>query len=111
MPGQRPGHAGVHDQELVLKPADIIAYVSRYMTLVPGRPHSRFTGTPSGVGCFRKPPIYLKHGDECVVEIDGIGRLTNTVQSEQQHSLSANQQTREDGPRAAGRRRPAGAKL
>ena len=39
------------------------------------------TGTPSGVGCFRKPPIFLKHGDECIVEIDGIGRLTNMVKS------------------------------
>lgn len=74
-------------RELIFKPADIIAYVSKYMTLVPG--DLIFTGTPSGVGCFRKPPIYLQHGDECVVEIDGIGRLTNKVQSQQHASKRA----------------------
>ena len=40
-----------------------------------------FTGTPGGVGVFRKPPVFLKHGDETVVEIDGLGRLTNVVTS------------------------------
>ena len=39
------------------------------------------TGTPGGVGVFRKPPLFLKHGDEVVVEIEGLGRLTNKVQS------------------------------
>ena len=66
--------------ELIFKPADIIAYASRFMTLLPG--DVILTGTPSGVGCFRKPPIYLKDGDVCIVEIDGIGRLTNTVRAD-----------------------------
>jgi 2-keto-4-pentenoate hydratase/2-oxohepta-3-ene-1,7-dioic acid hydratase in catechol pathway len=39
------------------------------------------TGTPPGVGLGRKPPIYLKDGDEVTVEIDGIGSLTNPVQA------------------------------
>jgi 2-keto-4-pentenoate hydratase/2-oxohepta-3-ene-1,7-dioic acid hydratase in catechol pathway len=33
------------------------------------------------VGFARKPPIFLKAGDEVVVEIDGIGRLTNPVKA------------------------------
>ena len=32
-----------------------------------------------GVGCFRKPPLWLQHGDEVVCEIDGIGRIANRV--------------------------------
>ena len=49
------------------------------MTLKPG--DLILTGTPSGVGCFRKPPLWLKHGDEVVCEIDGIGRISNRVQA------------------------------
>jgi len=37
------------------------------------------TGTPGGVGCFRKPPIWLKDGDQVDCEIDGIGCITNRV--------------------------------
>lgn len=37
------------------------------------------TGTPHGVGAARTPPVFLKHGDEVSIEIDGIGRLTNPV--------------------------------
>ena len=66
--------------ELIFKPADVVAYVSKFMTLMPG--DLILTGTPSGVGCFRKPPIFLKDGDTCVVEIDGLGKLTNTVRAE-----------------------------
>ena len=35
------------------------------------------TGTPNGVGAFRDPPIYMKDGDEVIVEIEHIGRLAN----------------------------------
>jgi len=66
-------------RELIFKPADVIAYASRYFTLTPG--DLIFTGTPGGVGVFRKPPLFLKHGDEVIVEIDGLGRLTNPVAS------------------------------
>ena len=52
-------------------------YASTYFTLNPG--DLIFTGTPGGVGIFRKPPVSLRHGDEVVVEIDGIGKLTNVV--------------------------------
>jgi 2-keto-4-pentenoate hydratase/2-oxohepta-3-ene-1,7-dioic acid hydratase in catechol pathway len=37
------------------------------------------TGTPGGVGYAMKPPVFLKEGDEVVVEIEGIGRLVNTI--------------------------------
>ena len=66
-------------RELIFKPADIIEYASRYFTLNAG--DLIFTGTPGGVGVFRKPPIFLKDGDECVVEIEGLGRLTNAVRA------------------------------
>ena len=36
-------------------------------------------GTPPGVGFARKPPVYLKAGDVCEVEIDGLGVLRNPV--------------------------------
>jgi 2-keto-4-pentenoate hydratase/2-oxohepta-3-ene-1,7-dioic acid hydratase in catechol pathway len=38
------------------------------------------TGTPGGVGAARKPPVWLRPGDEVVVDIDGVGRLRNPVQ-------------------------------
>ena len=58
----------------------LVSYLSRCMTLYPGS--IIMTGTPSGVGVGRKPPVYLKPGDTVTVEIDGIGRLTNPVQLE-----------------------------
>jgi len=64
-------------RELVHGPAQVVAYASRFMTLKPG--DLIFTGTPGGVGCFRKPPIWLKDGDEVICEIDCIGRITNRV--------------------------------
>lgn len=39
------------------------------------------TGTPPGVGAFRQPPIYLRHGDVVDVEVEGIGRLSNTIEA------------------------------
>ena len=58
---------------------ELIAFISRGITLQPGDVIS--TGTPHGVGFARKPPIYLKDGDEVVVEVEGIGKLTNPVTS------------------------------
>lgn len=53
----------------------LVSYLSQVMTLEPG--DLIFTGTPPGVGMARNPPIYLKHGDECEVEIEKIGVLKN----------------------------------
>lgn len=55
--------------------ARIIAHCSRAFTLRPGDVIA--TGTPGGVGIFRDPPLLLGDGDEVVVEIEKIGRLSN----------------------------------
>ncbi|XP_071445139.1 oxaloacetate tautomerase fahd2, mitochondrial [Hetaerina americana] len=55
----------------------IIAFISRFFTLLPG--DVILTGTPPGVGHFRKPPEYLKVGDEVECEIEGIGKIRNKV--------------------------------
>ncbi|KAL3815788.1 hypothetical protein ACHAXA_001682 [Cyclostephanos tholiformis] len=63
---------------LVFSTPQIVSYLSKFMTLHPGDIIA--TGTPPGVGCFRKPnPLYLKEGDVVECEIEGIGILRNTV--------------------------------
>jgi len=57
--------------------ADLIAFLSRGMTLDAGDVIA--TGTPSGVGAFRDPPVYLKPGDQIEIEVEGIGVLSNPV--------------------------------
>lgn len=57
--------------------AELIAIVSAEVTLDPG--DVIVTGTPSGVGVFREPPIFLAPGDVVTVEVERIGRLTNPV--------------------------------
>ncbi len=56
---------------------DLIAKLSECMTLEPG--DVIVTGTPAGVGYARTPPIYMKDGDVCEIEIEGIGILSNPV--------------------------------
>lgn len=56
----------------------LVSYVSRYMTLMPGDIIA--TGTPSGVGMGRKPePVWLKPGDIVELEIAGLGRQRQQV--------------------------------
>ncbi len=55
----------------------LIAELSRGMTLLAGT--YILTGTPSGVGAARKPPVFLKDGDQVEVEIERVGVLRNTV--------------------------------
>ena len=62
---------------MVFDVADLISILSRTMTLEPG--DVLVTGTPSGVGMARKPPLFMKPGDVCEVEIEGIGILRNPV--------------------------------
>ena len=57
----------------------LIAFLSRFMTLMPGDIIA--TGTPPGVGLGRDPPLWLKNGDVVECEIDGIGTLSNPVVS------------------------------
>jgi acylpyruvate hydrolase len=54
----------------------LVSTISEFTTLEPG--DLILTGTPSGVGMQRDPPLLLKAGDVVSVEIDGIGRIQNT---------------------------------
>jgi 2,4-didehydro-3-deoxy-L-rhamnonate hydrolase len=62
---------------LVFGVDEVISYASRASTLEEG--DLILTGTPAGVGIFRKPPRLLRPGDEITIEIEGIGSLTNPV--------------------------------
>ncbi|KJX96549.1 fumarylacetoacetate hydrolase domain-containing protein 2 [Zymoseptoria brevis] len=55
----------------------LVAFCSQGQTLPAGT--MIMTGTPGGVGLFMKPPNFLKNGDEVVVEIEGIGRISNRM--------------------------------
>ncbi|MBN2034553.1 MAG: fumarylacetoacetate hydrolase family protein [Deltaproteobacteria bacterium] len=61
---------------MIFKIPQVIHFLARHLTLMPG--DIILTGTPHGVGAFREPSIYLKDGDEVVVEIEKVGRLVNT---------------------------------
>jgi 2-keto-4-pentenoate hydratase/2-oxohepta-3-ene-1,7-dioic acid hydratase in catechol pathway len=65
--------------EMVFGVAELISFISQGITLEPGDLIA--TGTPSGVGFARKPPIFLRDGDTVEVSIDQIGTLSNPVQS------------------------------
>lgn len=64
---------------LIFNVPSLISFLSRSFTLVPG--DIILTGTPKGVGTFRDPPVYMKDGDEVIVEIEGVGRLINTCRT------------------------------
>jgi 2-keto-4-pentenoate hydratase/2-oxohepta-3-ene-1,7-dioic acid hydratase in catechol pathway len=64
-------------KDMVFGVAELIAYISRGITLEPGDVIS--TGTPAGVGFSRNPPVFLRAGSSVTVEIEGIGELTNSV--------------------------------
>jgi acylpyruvate hydrolase len=59
----------------------LVSYVSSLATLEPG--DVLLTGTPAGIGCNRKPMVFLRPGDRVSVHIDGIGTLTNPVVAEE----------------------------
>ncbi len=63
--------------QLIFPVDELVSYISRTMTLMPGDIIS--TGTPGGVGVFRNPAVFLKPGDVITVEIEGIGKLVNPV--------------------------------
>jgi len=52
-------------------------FCPRFVTLYPG--DVILTGTPPGVGVFRKPPVFLKKGDEVQCEIEELGIIINKV--------------------------------
>src|SRR5215831_14625402 len=61
---------------MIFNVAYLIHYISQGITLEPGDVIA--TGTPEGVGVFRKPPVLLKDGDVFEVVIEGLGALRNT---------------------------------
>ena len=60
--------------------ADLVSYISQYMTLQPGDVIT--TGTPPGVGMARNPRVFLKPGDEMVLQVAGLGEQHLTVVAE-----------------------------
>jgi 2-keto-4-pentenoate hydratase/2-oxohepta-3-ene-1,7-dioic acid hydratase in catechol pathway len=56
---------------MIFSVADLVSYISQYMTLVPGDVIT--TGTPPGVGMARDPRVFLKPGDEMVLRVQGLG--------------------------------------
>lgn len=64
-------------KNLVFNINQIIAYASQGTTLMPGDLIP--TGTPFGVGFSRTPPVFLKHGDVCECEVEGVGSIINKV--------------------------------
>ncbi|KAG7480772.1 hypothetical protein MATL_G00059840 [Megalops atlanticus] len=63
--------------QMIFKTEKLVAWVSQFVTLRPGDVF--LTGTPPGVGVFRKPPVFLKRGVVVECEIDEIGVIRNTV--------------------------------
>lgn len=63
--------------DMIFSVGRIISYLSQSTTLLPGT--LILTGTPSGVGFTRNPPVYLKPGDRLETTLEGIGTLINTV--------------------------------
>jgi 2-keto-4-pentenoate hydratase/2-oxohepta-3-ene-1,7-dioic acid hydratase in catechol pathway len=66
--------------DMIFTVATLIESLSSTMTLRPGS--VILTGTPSGVGFARTPPVWLKDGDTVVIEVEKIGRLENSMRTE-----------------------------
>ena len=66
-----------HTGHMIFSIPKLINYASTIFTLVPGDVIA--TGTPAGVGWSKKPPRFMKPGDVCEVEIEGVGLLSNPI--------------------------------
>jgi 2-keto-4-pentenoate hydratase/2-oxohepta-3-ene-1,7-dioic acid hydratase in catechol pathway len=64
-------------REMINGVAQLLAFISRGITLMPGDIIA--SGTPAGVGHYRHPPVHLKPGDVIEVEVEGLGRLRSPV--------------------------------
>lgn len=76
--GQVMQHASTDD--LIFDVATLVSLISVGITLEAG--DLIVTGTPSGVGAARKPPVFMKGGDICEIEVERIGVLRNPVMDE-----------------------------
>ena len=63
--------------QLIFGVPELIEFLSETITLEPGDVIA--TGTPPGVGFARKPPVFLKPGDEMEVDIESVGKLNTPV--------------------------------
>jgi 2-keto-4-pentenoate hydratase/2-oxohepta-3-ene-1,7-dioic acid hydratase in catechol pathway len=63
--------------DMIFTVPELIAFISTVITLSPGDVIA--TGTPSGVGVFRDPPVFLEPGDRVRCEVDGIGSVENPI--------------------------------
>lgn len=66
--------------DMIFDCATLVSELSRGTTLMPGT--VIVTGTPSGVGTARTPPVYLKAGDSVEIEIPGVGKVASSVEAE-----------------------------
>eukprot|EP00397_Hematodinium_sp_SG-2012_P049336 GEMP01056875.1.p1 GENE.GEMP01056875.1~~GEMP01056875.1.p1 ORF type:complete len:252 (+),score=47.42 GEMP01056875.1:116-871(+) len=73
--GEQRQCASVSD--MIFTPQEILSFLTQNRTIPKGS--VVLTGTPSGVGFLLSPPQYLKPNDQIVTEVEGIGRLVNTV--------------------------------
>jgi 2,4-diketo-3-deoxy-L-fuconate hydrolase len=67
---------------MVFGVAQLVSYLSRFMTLHSGDVIS--TGTPPGVGMGQKPPVYLRPGNRVVLGIDGLGEQRQRVVADEE---------------------------
>ena len=66
-----------HTADMLFPVANLIAYLSRFMTLEPGDVIG--TGTPAGIGAFRQPPVYLRPGDRLRFEVSRVGAMEHLI--------------------------------
>jgi len=66
--------------DLLFPPAEVLAYISTFLTLRPGDLVA--TGTPGGVGAARTPPVFLRPGQVVEVAVEGVGSLVNRFVAE-----------------------------
>jgi 2-keto-4-pentenoate hydratase/2-oxohepta-3-ene-1,7-dioic acid hydratase in catechol pathway len=65
--------------QMVFRPAQLVSYISQFMTLLPGDVIS--TGTPPGVGLGLKPPVFLRDGDVVELGIEGLGESSQRARA------------------------------
>jgi 2-keto-4-pentenoate hydratase/2-oxohepta-3-ene-1,7-dioic acid hydratase in catechol pathway len=65
--------------QMVFRPAQLVSYISQFMTLLPGDVIS--TGTPPGVGLGLRPPVFLRDGDVVELGIEGLGESSQRARA------------------------------
>jgi len=68
-----------NSRDLIFSAIDLVAYASEFITLMPGDVIA--TGTPSGVGGARKPPVFLAPGQTIRVEVEGVGEIATSIEA------------------------------